>query len=61
MLRENKKEAAQTEQPDKDSNKDIVTDDMEALYADILEDRVTVVYRSKVWEIIKSRFGFGDD
>lgn len=39
----------------------IVIDDMEALYADILENRVTVVYRSKVWEIIKSRFGFGDD
>ena len=39
----------------------IATGDMETLYANILEDRVTVVYCSKVWEIIKSRFGFGDD
>ena len=31
MLRENKKEAAQIEQPDKDSNKDIVTDDMDEI------------------------------
>ena len=31
MLRENKKEAAQIEQPDKDSNKDIVTDDIDEI------------------------------
>lgn len=32
-------------------------DDKEELYADILEGRVTVLYRSKLWEIIKSKCG----
>ena len=35
--------------------------DGEKLYADILEGRVTVVYRSRLWEIIKSKCGFGND
>ncbi len=33
----------------------------EQLYADILEDNVTVTYRSKLWEFIKNRHGFGND
>ena len=38
-------------------------DDAEALYADILEGRVTVtvIYRSRLWEIIKSKCGLGND
>ena len=35
--------------------------DGEKLYADILEGRVNVVYRSRLWEIIKSKCGFGND
>lgn len=35
--------------------------DAEALYADILDGRVTVVYRSRLWEIIKSKCGLGND
>lgn len=35
--------------------------DAEVLYADILEGRVTVVYRSRLWEIIKSKCGLGND
>ena len=35
--------------------------DGEKLYADILEGRVTVVYRSRLWEIIKSKCGLGND
>ena len=31
------------------------------LYADILEGRVSVVYRSRLWEIIKSKCGLGND
>ena len=33
----------------------------EKLYADILEGRVTVVYRSRLWEIIKSKCGLRND
>lgn len=36
-------------------------EDMEQLYADILDDKVTVTYRSKLWEIIKDRCGFEHD
>ena len=36
-------------------------EDMEQLYADILDDKVTVTYRSKLWEIIKNRRGFEND
>ena len=36
-------------------------DNAEQLYADILEDRVTVTYRSKLWEIIKNRRGLKND
>ena len=36
-------------------------EDMEQLYADILDDKVTVTYRSKLWEIIKNRRGFNND
>ena len=36
-------------------------EDMEQLYADILENKVTVTYRSKLWEIIKNRCGFEND
>ena len=39
----------------------VVGYDAEALYADILEGRVTVVYRSRLWEIIKSKCGLGND
>ena len=35
--------------------------DGDKLYEDILEGRVTVVYRSRLWEIIKSKCGFGND
>ena len=35
--------------------------DGEKLYADILEGRVTVVYRSRLWEIIKSKCGLRND
>lgn len=35
--------------------------DAEALYADMLEGRVTVVYRSRLWEIIRSKCGLGND
>ncbi len=31
--------------------------DAERLYADILEGRVTVLYRSRLWEFIKSKCG----
>ena len=36
-------------------------EDMEQLYADILEEKVTVTYCSKLWEIIKNRCGFECD
>lgn len=36
-------------------------EDMEQLYADILDDKVMVTYRSKLWEIIKKRRGFEND
>jgi hypothetical protein len=36
-------------------------EDMEQFYADILDGKVTVVYRSKLWEIIKNRCGFDND
>ena len=36
-------------------------EDMEQLYADILDNKVTVTYRSKLWEIIKNRCGFEHD
>lgn len=36
-------------------------EDIEQLYADILDNKVTVTYRSKLWEIIKSRCGFDYD
>lgn len=35
--------------------------DAEVLYADILEGRVTVRYRSRLWEIIKSKCGLEND
>ena len=35
--------------------------DGDKLYADILAGRVTVVYRSRLWEIIKSKCGLGND
>lgn len=35
--------------------------DMEQLYADILEGRVTVTYSSRLWKIIRNRCGFEDD
>ncbi len=35
--------------------------DGEELYEDILEGRVIVVYRSKLWEIIKSKCGLRND
>ena len=36
-------------------------EDMEQLYADILDNKVMVTYRSKLWEIIKNRCGFEHD
>ena len=36
-------------------------EDIEQFYADILDDKVTVTYRSKLWEIIKNRRGFKND
>ena len=36
-------------------------EDMEQFYADILDDKVVVVYRSKLWEIIKNRCGLEND
>lgn len=38
-----------------------VVEDMEQLYADILDDKVVVVYRSKLLEIIKNRCGLEND
>ena len=35
--------------------------DGEKLYEDILKGRVTVVYRSRLWEIIRSKCGLGND
>ena len=35
--------------------------DAEKLYADILDGKVTVNYRSRLWDIIKSKFGFEND
>jgi hypothetical protein len=35
--------------------------DGDKLYADLLEGKVTVVYRSRLWEIIKSKCGLGND
>ena len=36
-------------------------EDKEQLYADILDKKVTVTYRSKLWEIIKNRCGLEHD
>lgn len=36
-------------------------EDAEQLYADILDDKVVVTYRSKLWEIIKNKRGFSND
>lgn len=36
-------------------------EDMEQLYADILDNKVTVTYGSRLWEIIKNRCGFECD
>lgn len=36
-------------------------EDTEQLYADILTGKVTVTYRSKLWEMIKSRCGLEND
>lgn len=42
-------------------NEEAKAQDKEWLYADILEGKVTVTYSSKLWEMIKSRFGYGND
>ena len=36
-------------------------EDIEQLYADILDRKVTVTYRSMLWETIKNRYGFEYD
>lgn len=36
-------------------------EDMEQLYADILDNKVTVTCGSRLWEIIKNRCGFECD
>ena len=36
-------------------------ENMEQLYADILDNKVTVTYGSRLWEIIKNRCGFECD
>ena len=33
-------------------------EDPEQLYADILDDKVVVTYRSKLWKQIKNKYGF---
>ena len=35
--------------------------DAERLYADILDGKVTVTYRSRLWDIIKNKCGLEDD
>lgn len=46
---------------DRTAKRGETVEDAEKLYADILEGRVTVVYRSKLWEIIKSKCGWNND
>ncbi len=36
-------------------------EDTEKLYADILDHKVTVTYRSKLWKIITSKYGSNND
>ncbi len=35
--------------------------DKEKLYADILDNKVTVIYRSKLWQIITDKYGFDNE
>lgn len=37
------------------------TADAELLYVDILDNKVTVTYRSKLWDFFKNWHGFGND
>ena len=36
-------------------------EDAEQLYADILDNKVTVTYRSKLWDFINNWRGFGNE
>lgn len=45
-----------------DNEQDIVSSqDAEQLYADILEGKYRVTFSSKLWELIKNRYGHGND
>ena len=37
------------------------TKDAEQLYVDILDNKVTVTYRSKLWDFLRNWHGFGND
>lgn len=37
------------------------TEDAEQLYVDILDNKVTVTYRSKLWDFLRNWHGFGND
>lgn len=41
--------------------KEAVIEDKEWFYSDILEGKVKVTYSGKLWEMIRSRCGYGND